>query len=499
MTPVQPTLSYPYLGDPAKPHTSPHSNAGLLVSLRELYHGKTFNDGNGDGDTLIIPDTPEGLAEALADDEWRAKAFADAESTKEFLAEYNKLVNKGDAIAQQTAEQTSAALIKMLKDYGITDLPSKAEVAKLVPQALANGATVSKLYNPHAPGARGDHIDVNSIGEVAQLVLKGQIPSMSLNEDEAKLFEQLRTVQAQYASDDPGSAGFLIPETLRAEILQLALEQAVVRGRATVLTLSSKTQDIPYVDVTTHSGSLFGGMIFFWTEESGTVQSNEATFGRVRLEANKLTGGARIPNELLSDAPALGSWLNRAIPMGLAHYEDQAFLTGSGVGEPLGIIGSDAEISVTRDTANEVNAADIFAMYARMLPQSLSSAVWVINQTVLPQLLSMTIDVGTGGSAIGLIQQIGDSPFMSLLGRPVIITEKVPAVNSARDVNFIDFSYYLIGDRQAVSMDTSPHSRFMQDEFELRIIERVDGRPWIQSALTPLNGDTISPVISLAA
>jgi HK97 family phage major capsid protein len=60
------------------------------------------------------------------------------------------------------------------------------------------------------------------------------------------------------------------------------------------------------VDVTTHSGSLFGGMIFYWTEESGTITSTQAKFGRVRLEANRLTGGARIPNELLSDAPALG-------------------------------------------------------------------------------------------------------------------------------------------------------------------------------------------------
>ena len=496
MTPAKRTLSYPYLGDPAKPHSSPYSNA--MATLRDTYHGRIFNEGDDDTDTLTIPDTPEAFAEALADDEWRVKAFADGELSKEVLNAYKKMVNKGDAIAKQTAEQTSAALITMLKDYGITDLPSKAEVAKLVPEALANGKDVSVLYNPHAPGARGDHIDVNSVGHFAQLVIMGQVPSMSLNDDEAKLFDQLRQVQAQYASDDPGAAGFLIPETLRAEILQLALEQSVVRSRATVITLSSKTLDIPYVDVTTHSGSLFGGMIFFWTEESGAVQTNEAKFGRVRLEANKLTGGARIPNELLSDAPALGSWLNVAVPQGLAHYEDQAFLTGSGVGEPLGIVGSDAEIAVTRDTASQVNSADIFAMYARMLPQSLGSAVWVINQTVLPQLLSLTIDVGTGGSAIGLIQQIGDSPFMSLLGRPIVITEKVSALGTLSDVNFIDFSYYLIGDRQAVSMDTSIHSRFMNDEVELRIIERVDGRPWIQSALTPLNGDTISPVVALA-
>jgi hypothetical protein len=38
----------------------------------------------------------------------------------------------------------------------------------------------------------------------------------------------------------------------------------------------------------------------------------------------------------------------------------------------------------------------------------------------------------------------------------------------------------------------------MNDETEMRIIERVDGKPWLQNALQPLNGVTISPYIGLA-
>ena len=89
---------------------------------------------------------------------------------------------------------------------------------------------------------------------------------------------------------------------------------------------------------------------------------------------------------------------------------------------------------------------------------------------------------------------------MSILGRPLIISEKAQALNTQGDINFIDFSHYLIGDRQAISMDASEHSRFMNDETELRIIERVDGRPWLQSAITPRNGTaTLSPYVQLAA
>jgi HK97 family phage major capsid protein len=242
-------------------------------------------------------------------------------------------------------------------------------------------------------------------------------------------------------------------------------------------------------------------MIFYWTAEAGTILTSQAKFGRVKLEANKLTGGARIPNELFADAPALSSWLERAIPQGLAYFEDLAFLFGDGGNEPLGVFESGAKIEVSKETgqaADSIVPENIFNMFSRMLPQSLGSGVWLANQSCIPQLLGLSIAVGTGGAPIGLVD-IHASPQMTMLGRPLIITEKMPAVGDAGDLAFVDFSYYLLGDRQAVSMESSTHSQFMSDETELKIIERVDGRPWVQSALTPNAGPTVSPIVTLAA
>ena len=449
---------------------------------------------------FAIPDSPEAMQDFLNDEDNRKKVFGetDPQVAKDFLAEYSKLVNKGDAISKQVSEQLAAQLTQTLKDFGVSDMPTKADIDALIPKALAQDPKLAAHYNPRAPGASVENIGFDSFGHLAQVVLRDRAQAAgeaNLSESDVKAYNELKRITAAYSSNNPESAGFLIPESTRAEIMSMALETAVIRPRATTITMSTKSVDVPFVDVTSHASSLFGGMVWYWTEESGAITATEAKFGKVRLEANKLTGGARIPNELLADAPALGSFLNRAMPEGLAFFEDIAFIEGSGVGEPLGFTQSPAIVQATRAGANTTFAqADATAMYARMLPQSLGRAVWLVNQTQIDNVISVTDSIGLTG------RNAADSPAMTLLGRPIIVTEKLPAKanGSGNDVMFVDLSYYLIGDRQAVSIDSSPHSRFMNDETELRVIHRVDGRPWIQSALTPYKGSTtLSPFVGV--
>ncbi len=112
----------------------------------------------------------------------------------------------------------------------------------------------------------------------------------------------------------------------------------------------------------------------------------------------------------------------------------------------------------------------------------------------------MALSVGTGGSAIWLNNGV-QGPPMTILGRPVIFTEKAPGLlGDLGDISFVDFGFYLIGDRQVMSAMSSPHFKFQNDQTAYRIIQRVDGRPWLQSAVTPQNnGPTLSPFVQLAA
>jgi HK97 family phage major capsid protein len=86
-----------------------------------------------------------------------------------------------------------------------------------------------------------------------------------------------------------------------------------------------------------------------------------------------------------------------------------------------------------------------------------------------------------------------------LLTRPVLFTEKLPAVGDKGDILLADFSQYAIGVRKEITIEKSGHVYFMSDETAWRAITRVDGQGRWNKAYTPANGATQSWCVCLAA
>lgn len=439
--------------------------------------------------TTAIPKTAAELEDWLNDSGKIAESVQDgtfAEIVKAYAA---SAAPQFTADLQAEVQRSIAAYVKEQREKGYSPVDLRGDLNS-GPQSSAKR---NACYNKAAVGAQLDG-GYAHIGELASDVWRHRTDKKVTNPE---AFEKTRTLSAGYSENDPSSGGFLVPEEVRSNLMQMMLEKSIVRQLATVISMSSLTTKIPFVDATTNIGSVFGGMVFYWIGESQSITPSSAKFGNVKLEANKLVGGARVPNELWADAPALGTWLDQSAPTGMGFYEDMSFISGNGVDQPLGVLKSNALVQSTRATTDTIKTSDIYGMYARMLPSSLGNAVWLVNQTVLPKLF----DLQTSGAGFPLgVVNIANTPVMTILGRPMIVTEKIPAlgVTGGNEIAFVDWSYYLIGDRQAISVDYSEHSRFMNDETEMRIIERVDGRPWVQNPITPLNGDTLSPYVGLA-
>lgn len=448
------------------------------------------------------------LAPFLNSDEAKEQ-LTDKEVLKELLGNPEKLADwASESVKAQLAadpskldqvnEQTENFMINWLKD-----VYSKGEISDIskrlnldTPNARAVSTRGRKLYNSKAIGAPHD----KTFGTITDFMYA---ISGEAHKDDA-LSNKLSTLKNAMSSVKPSDGGFLIPEVLRAELLRIALEKAVVRSRARVIPMDSLTVPFPTVDATSNVSSVFGGITGYWTEEGATLTESKPRFGRVELRANKLVLYTEVPNELLQDSlPSLEAFIGEIFPEALAWFEDIAFFIGGGVGEPLGFLNADATIYVDRagSSLDTVAWIDIVNMYARMLPQSLDRACWIISPSVLPQLLTMT--VGSGNAAVwiggGNFPSGAANPPMSMLGLPLIVSEKAKAMGTPGDINLVDLSFYLLGDRQAMSAKQSEDFRFNTDVTAFRVTERLDGRPWLSSAITPQNGgDTLSPFVGLA-
>jgi HK97 family phage major capsid protein len=443
---------------------------------------------------IAIPENPAELEDFLNDDA-KVKAVAAQEGglTALLKAAARKTMEKDASIAAQIREQTQLIFHEMMEANGMDSKKSKVNLNWTEP-IQANRAARRHQPNPDAAGA----------------VLNGEFPNIAaylqtiwnkanLKGDAAEKLQRVR----DFSEKIPSEGGFLVPEEFRAELLIASLGSAVVRPRARVIPMSSATLRFPKIDETSRVSSVYGGIVVYRTEEGEELVESQAAFGSIKLEATKQTALAHVTNELVKDAPAFGGFIEQTFPEAMAYYEDLDFLLGTGVGEPLGSLNSNntAIISVAKETgqlASTVLWMNIIRMYARMLPSSLGSAVWLASPDVFVELATMALEVGTGGSAVWLTDAHG-TPVLTLLGRPVIMTERAPAALGTRgDLSFVDFGMYLIGDRQMMTAASSEHVKFTSDKTTYRLIARNDGRPWLESPITPHNNSaTLSPFVQL--
>lgn len=460
------------------------------LDLREF--GRVQNN-TGAVDLPTIPDTAEGLEDLLSDSAKMAKVFSNKGTMKTFIQNYaDAFVNKDKDFTPQIRNECEKFLVEWLKTNQSSEIKRLNQA--IGTDHIIGGAGKGAKYNKKAPGAVLDG-EFEDMADFAKSIWHN-----NHNPDNANKLARIRN---SFTEMVPSDGGFLVPEAMRSELLRVALTQAVIRSRARVIPMETLRVSFPAIDATSNASSVYGGIIGYWTEEAGTLTQSQARFSKIALEAWKLTALARVSNELLADSmTSFSALIEEIFPEALAWFEDIAFISGSGVGEPLGILNATAAVTVSKESAQAADTVvweNIIKMFARLLPTSMGRAVWLVDPGAFVELATMALTVGAGGSAVWLNNGV-EGPPMTLLGRPVIFTEKVSALGDLGDINLVDLGYYLIGDRQQMSAMSSQHSRFSTDETEYRFIQRVDGKPWIQSAITPKNGgSTLSPFVKLEA
>lgn len=294
--------------------------------------------------------------------------------------------------------------------------------------------------------------------------------------------------------------GFLIPAEFQATLLNVQAEQSLIRSRATIIPMRRRQLDIPVLDQTgTTAGQphWFGGLKFYWAEEAAEKTASDPKFKQISLVAHKLIGFTRASDELLDDsAISLEAFLSGPLGFagGVSWMEDWAFLRGTGAGMPLGVINAGATIVEGRAAANAFGIDDAIDMLEHFMPTG--SGLWLMSQSVLPSLYGL--NGPAGNPSYVWIPNARDGAPGSLFGYPVKFSEKPPILGTRGDVGIYDFRYYLVGDRQATTVESTRYERWQYDQTSWRVVHRVDGQPWLSAPLTLQDGTTqISPFVIL--
>ncbi len=408
-----------------------------------------------------------------------------------------------DGIAELYNAKADDIIVSATDNGGLT----AEEFRKTIKDVLDEQAKALRTTMP--PIASGNETVVKTGGwqnfaEMAKDVFKAGPHGRSASEKLQKWEQVCKTTGVMEEGDD-SQGGYLVPTEFRAQLLETAIEKAIIRPRATIIPMATNSVSIPFVNDASHASSTHGGIIIYRPDEYGAKTPSKPTLGKVMLTLHKLIGMVYVTDELLEDSPiSIEPLITRMFGEAIAYQEDDDFVNGTGANMALGILNAPCIVSVAKEGAQGADTIwteNIVKMYSRMTPGSLGSAVWMANNNCFPQLCTLSLNVGTGGAPMGLIRDgIAGAPGMTMLGRPLILTEHCATIGDTGDIVFADWSQYLIGSKASgLQVATSIHFKFDYDATAFRFVLRYDGQPWWPAALTPRRGSTLSPFVKLDA
>lgn len=291
--------------------------------------------------------------------------------------------------------------------------------------------------------------------------------------------------------------GFAVPEPTWAEIWDGGYEVSTVMDRLRYFPMSSNSLLIPGWDSEDQSKGKVGGVTGAWIGEGLEASRVTPRLRAIRYEAKKAGIFISCTSEVFQDAVALSSSLLPLMRNNLTSMIDASVLTGSGAGEPTGILNSPAAVNVTRDSAGTVSFDDLAAMMGRMLPSSIRRCVWIVAPSVFQVLVSL--QVGAASGVLAMSDRTGATDFkMAILGAEVRISDKLPERGDRGDIILADLGYYGYAVRETGRFEKSNSPQWTSDVLDFRLIIRCDGHSLLDEPVTPANGTTsMSPFVVL--
>ncbi|MCD8398100.1 MAG: phage major capsid protein [Lachnospiraceae bacterium] len=380
-------------------------------------------------------------------------------------------------------EQTKAHLEKHRGENGIVAPEAVEQYNKMAGDVKALGDEIARLEEQEA--------------FEAQLANPTRIPVTGKPQAEAKPVSGSPTATKEYydafwkmirRSGDYGEirnalsvgvdteGGYTVPDEFERQLIEALEENNIFRGMAHIIHTSSGTRKIPIAEETGEAS---------WIDEGEEIPETTMTFGQTTLSAYKLGTMIKISNELLHDSAFdLAAYISRRFGVTMGNAEENAFINGTGISQPLGILDdAGAQVGVTAASQTAVTFDEIYALYYALKSPYRKKATFLCNEALVLQMMTIkdANDNYIWKPGLGIAEPD------TLLNRPLKTSSYMPAVEAGNKVLlFGDMSYYWIADRVGRTFRRLNELYARTDQVGFMTTQRVDGKLILPEAVQVL-------------
>ncbi|NIQ97541.1 MAG: phage major capsid protein [Desulfuromonadales bacterium] len=256
--------------------------------------------------------------------------------------------------------------------------------------------------------------------------------------------------------DSDPQGGYWVTGEMSRQVITKVSETSPMRHIATVETISSDALEIPE-DI--------GEAAVGWTAETG-VRSETAspTIGVRRLPVHEIYAMPKATQQLLDDARVnVEEWLSGKIASKMSVTENAAFINGTGVDQPRGLLTYPAgttnpgEIEqVNSGSTSALTADGLRSVFYALKTPYIRNARWIMGRSTLEAISKLK----DGGGDYLWSPGLKEGEPQMLLGHPVDRMEDMPSVAAnALPIAFGDWRQaYTIVDRAGVRILRDPYS-----------------------------------------
>lgn len=254
-----------------------------------------------------------------------------------------------------------------------------------------------------------------------------------------------------------------------------------------------------------------------WTEMCAKLNELSLGFNNVEVDGFKVGGFFAECNATLEDSdPDLGQELLTALAAAIGYALDKAILYGTGTKMPLGIV---TRLAQTEQPSDYPATARPWVNLSATNIQSIASAnstgvklfqsllrgfgkakgkhsrgvkFWVMSEATKTELMAEALSINASGAIVSGMQDT-----MPVIGGAIETLDFVP--DGEIIAGYGDL--YLLAARAGMTLATSEHVRFVEDQTVFKGTARYDGKPAIAEAFVAfaLNGKNVTTSMSFAA